>query len=102
MPEFANTAESPTRLAWLQALADLEASLGATASGEDAAWVAPGDLGPIPADLERRARDLVDGQSELIAELRRARHMTASHIAALRAVPASSGARASVYLDTSG
>lgn len=104
MPEhrYPHAGASPAREEWLRALAELEASLGATATGGDGEWLAPGNLGPIPPDLEQRARDLVDGQSELIAELRRARHMTATHLAALRAVPASTGAGASVYLDTSG
>jgi len=100
--ENRDAATPSSRDAWLRALAELEASLGAAASGEDAAWVEPVNLGPIPADLEQRARDLVDGQSEMIAELRRARHMTATHLAALRTVPASTTAGASVYLDTSG
>ncbi|HYI32767.1 MAG TPA: hypothetical protein VEX88_04825 [Glaciibacter sp.] len=102
MPENRDIAAAPGREAWLRALADFEASLGAAASGEDADWVEPGDLGPIPVDLEQRARDLVSGQSEMIAELRRARHVAATHLAALRTVPASNGAGASVYLDTSG
>lgn len=97
-----DTGASSVREAWLRALAELEASLGATAAGADADWVAPGNLGPIPADLEQRARDLVDGQGELIAELRRAQRTTATHLAALRTVPASTGVGASVYLDTSG
>ncbi len=98
MPEVDS---SGARAAWLSALSDLEASLGATAAGRETDWVAPGDLGPIPADLEERARDLLVGQDEMIAELRRAQRTTAAHLAALKTVPDSRGAGASVYLDTS-
>lgn len=102
LPENREIAAASGREAWLRALADLEASLGRPASGEDADWVEPGNLGPIPVDLEQRARDLVAGQSEMIAELRHARHLAATHLAALRTVPGMDGAGVSVYLDTSG
>lgn len=86
----------------MRALAELEVSLGETASGAIANWVVPNNLGPIPADLHERALALMNGQREMIAELRLKQRTTAAHLAALRAVPAAGGAAASVYLDTSG
>lgn len=87
----------------MRALSELEASLGATATGGPAAdWVVPGIPGPIPSDLHERALALVAGQREMISELRLRQRTTAAHLAALRAVPATGGSGASVYLDTSG
>jgi hypothetical protein len=71
-------------------------------TGSSAEWAAPDDLGPIPSDLQDRARDLLGGQRELITELERTKLATAAQLAALRRMPATRPAAASVYLDTSG
>jgi hypothetical protein len=86
----------------LRALTDLEASLGEAAAERPINWVVPGNLGPIPSDLHERALALVAGQREMISELRLRQRTTAAHLTALRAVPATGSAGASVYLDTSG
>jgi hypothetical protein len=65
-------------------------------------WTAPGDLGLIPADLVARARQLLAGQRELIAELENSKRATAAQLNALRKMPATRPTGASVYLDTSG
>jgi hypothetical protein len=107
------------REAWLRALEDLEAELGnilvsassttqtspATKTSSTTAastWTAPRDLGPIPAELEGRARELLAGQRELIAELEHTKRATATQLAALRKMPATRPTGASVYLDTHG
>jgi hypothetical protein len=107
------------REAWLRALEDLEAELGnvlvsassttqtspATKTSSTTAastWTPPSGLGPIPAELEGRARELLAGQRELIAELERARCATAAQLVSLRKVPATRPTGASVYLDIHG
>lgn len=107
MPDLPGPADAPKppahgREAWLRALTELEASLGMSANGIAHQWVAPGALGPLPPDLAPRARALLDGQRELIAELGDSQRTTAAHLAALRTVPTTGRAGASVYLDTSG
>jgi hypothetical protein len=107
------------REAWLRALETLEAELGnilvstsptteassATESSSTTAastWTPPSGLGPIPVELEGRARELLAGQRELIAELEHTKRATATQLAALRKVPATRPTGASVYLDTHG
>jgi hypothetical protein len=100
LPEFDDSSDSS--VAWLRALDELEAALGAAASGNGATeWTPPGDLGPIPAGLQDRARQLLAGQREMIAELERSRRATATQLAAVRKIPGRPTG-ASVYLDTSG
>jgi hypothetical protein len=94
----------PERDAWIALLDELEASLGEAALGAahelDSSWSAPAGLGPIPLDLVDRARDILGGQRELIAELVGERRAVGDQLAALRQVP-SQQARA-VYLDITG
>jgi hypothetical protein len=97
LPEF-----DDSDVAWHRALDELEVALGAVASGnESGEWAPPGNLGPIPAGLQDRARQLLAGQRELIAELERSKRATATQLAALRKIPGRPTG-ASVYLDTSG
>jgi hypothetical protein len=98
--------------AWSRMLDELEAELGdilvptGSATGVPAdsttGWTPPVDLGPLPPELEIRARELLAGQRELIAELEHARRATAAQLNVLRKMPATRPARASVYLDTLG
>lgn len=98
--------------AWSRVLDELESELGdilvtagspaGVPAGSTTGWTPPGDLGPIPPELETRARELLAGQRELIAELEHARRATAAQLNALRKMPATRPARASVYLDTLG
>jgi len=98
----------PERGAWLALLDELEASLGEAAlvtggvilEAARPQWIPPVALGPIPPDLADRARDILGGQQELIAELRAERRTVGEQLAALRQVP-SREARA-VYLDVTG
>ncbi|GAA3863458.1 hypothetical protein GCM10022381_04320 [Leifsonia kafniensis] len=98
----------PEHDAWSALLDELEASLGEAALGAaattahdaDSSWSEPAGLGPIPPDLVDRARDILGGQRELIAELVGERRAVGEQLAALRQVP-SQQARA-VYLDITG
>jgi len=102
-------AAQESREAWVRVLEELEAELvevlgstGSTSGGSTTEWVPPGDIGPIPEDMQPRARELLGGQRELIAELERAKQATAAQLAALRRMPTTRPSGASVYLDTSG
>jgi hypothetical protein len=79
-------------------------STGSTAgtSSTNEEWTPPSDLGPIPAELEGRARELLAGQRELIAELEHTKRATVAQLKALRKMPATRPTGASVYLDTHG
>lgn len=101
--------------AWLTVLAELELSLDdanraatafeqADAAGHApaSAWRPPATIGPIPAHLEERARDLVVCQQKLVRELDAARRLAGQHLAALRTVPPARDADRSVYLDVTG
>ncbi|MGO4690023.1 hypothetical protein [Glaciibacter sp. 2TAF33] len=115
MPEMTPT--DAGRAGWVRALDTLEAELGemlvstlrqaqgtagSTTQVSTSGWTPPGGLGPIPADLEARARKLLAGQRELIAELEHTKRATAAQLRALRKMPATRPAAASVYLDTNG
>lgn len=107
------------RDAWCRVLDELEAELvgvlvstssttetsssteTGSATGSDE-WIAPSGLGPIPGDLAQRARELLGGQRELIAELEAAKREAGAQLATLRRVPGASAPAASVYLDVSG
>jgi hypothetical protein len=112
--------QQEAREAWVRVLEELEAELvgvlvstgsttgvstGSTTEAGltdgKAEWAAPGDIGPIPAELQARAREILGGQRELIAELERTKHATAAQLAALRRMPATRPSGASVYLDVS-
>jgi hypothetical protein len=103
------TETDASRDGWLRALEELERELGAvlvstgsTTESSITAWTPPGDLGPIPADLVERARELLAGQNELIAELEHSKRATAVQLAALRKMPTTRPTGASVYLDING
>jgi len=97
----------PNHGAWVALLDELEASLGEAALGASgaadsavSAWTPPSGLGPIPADLVERARDILGGQRELISELQGERRAVGEQLAALRQVPAPQAH--AVYLDITG
>lgn len=105
------TGAGATREAWIRVLEELEAELvevmvstGSVSTSSTTGapeWVAPRDIGPVPEELEERARELLGGQLELIAELERTKQATAAQLAALRRMPATRPSGASVYLDVS-
>ncbi|WP_022883836.1 hypothetical protein [Glaciibacter superstes] len=106
MPSLAGDREG-----WLRILTDLEAELSIRtpdAAGSNVAdqnttvWVAPRRLGPIPQDLEERARLLLAAQSERRERLEEAQRVTGRHLTALRSVPSGSSPDRSVYLDVLG
>ncbi|MBB5640811.1 hypothetical protein [Cryobacterium roopkundense] len=105
--------------AWLRVLNELEQSLdtanwalaanSTSTSPADAAglapastWRPPATIGPIPAQLEGRARDLLVCQQKLVRELDAARRTAGQHLAALRTVPPVRELDRSVYLDVTG
>lgn len=107
-----------TTAAWLRVLNELELSLDtasrvatadatAESTGADhpapaSVWQPPAGIGPIPAHLEERARDLLTCQKKLVRELDAARRLAGQHLAALRIVPPAREADRSVYLDVTG
>ncbi|WP_156109586.1 hypothetical protein [Cryobacterium sp. MLB-32] len=111
--------QSPNTAAWLRVLNELELNLdtanwSAAAnstpdSAPDAAglapasfWQPPTTIGPIPAELGERARDLLLCQLKLVRELDAARRVAGQHLAALRTVPPVRDSDRSVYLDVTG
>ena len=91
----------PQVAAWELVLNELEASLAM--AGEPAeGWVPPAGLGLIPDELVERAQELNRTQRMRIAELERAKREAATHLAALRTIPALRNPEASVYLDVAG
>ena len=73
-----------------------------TAAETLTAWRPPAGLGPLPAHLETRARDLLQNQRTLVGQLQAARKVTAQHLSAVRSVPPARSTAASVYLDVAG
>jgi len=96
--------------AWGPVLDELEQQLDAAnhaATSTDVAesavpWQPPARIGPIPAHLQERARDLLLCQRKVMGELNEARRIAGQHLAALRMVPREPELSRSVYLDTSG
>jgi len=95
---------------WGTVLDELEQQLDAAnraATTTDAAdvavpWQPPAHIGPIPAHLQERARDLLLCQQKIMRELDDSRRIAGQHLAALRMVPPERELSRSVYLDTSG
>jgi hypothetical protein len=89
---------------WDEVLAALAAQLelvvgdAFTAQGAGS-WSPPGRIGPIPARLEGRARQLLAAQRAVIDHLQQEQRVTGKHLRMVRAVPQVLGA-GSVYLDT--
>lgn len=106
------------RARWLKTLSQLESQLadaahaavaahGAADGDADGAtplpeWAAPGDLGPLPADLVDRAERLNAAQRATLERLVAARRSTGQHLSALQSVPPVQQADRSVYLDVTG
>lgn len=84
------------------ALEDLEENLVEGEAGRVPGWQPPAHLGPLPVELESRARRLLANQQELIVALEQTRRDTARHLLAVRSVPASRSDSSSIYLDVSG
>ena len=66
------------------------------------AWTVPSNIGPIPAELAERARDVLSNQRKIVGELENARRVTLKHLAAVRSVPPARNPGTSVYLDVAG
>jgi hypothetical protein len=91
---------APQITAWEVVLDELEASLAM--AGEPTGWMPPAGLGLIPDELVERAQELNRTQRMRIAELERAKREAATHLTALRSIPALRNPEASVYLDVAG
>lgn len=92
-----------TRERWLAALAAMDEI--AAASG-DPDYVAPrvavADLGPLPADLAPRAREVQRAQVSAVERVQKAKRRVLDHLAALKTVPSARVREQSVYLDVTG
>lgn len=83
--------------------ADLASALAASDAGGDAPeaerWQPPVGLGPLPTELEQRARALASAQQAVLAHLRDARDAAARQLSAVRRVPAVRDQAASAFID---
>ena len=106
-PGETSVSPEPTdRAAWLEVLdlmEDAVAQAGRPGGSDDepAPWTPPSNIGPLPEDLEDRARTLLAAQESAMAQLRSARRTNRSHAGVLRALPHRAGT-SSVYLDVEG
>ena len=65
-------------------------------------WTPPSGLGPLPAQLEVRARALLSATSNVCATLALRHFDIGRHLAAVRSVPSAASSRPPVYLDVAG
>ena len=65
-------------------------------------WTPPSGLGPLPAQLEIRARALLSATSNVRATLALRHFDIGRHLAAVRSVPSAASGRPPVYLDVAG
>lgn len=83
---------------WPDALDLLESTLREEGERDDRSFDA--SLGPIPAELIPRAREIAGRQRDAIARLAAERRTIDLHLTALRAIPTARTLGDSVYLDT--
>lgn len=96
------SAEEGNTAAWDHVLAELESDLTWTEQDHGRSlspWTPPVGLGPIPEMFADRARVIVEGQRRLVADLAHEQATVTSHLAALRAVPRTTGNGQSAFLD---
>lgn len=93
---------SSTFEAWSAALDDLERELDWAEQADRDVWTPPVGLGTLPAELVERATRILAAQRAAIARVDDERRDTGRHLAALRTVPSTTDAAASVYLDVAG
>lgn len=86
-------------MTWTELLDALDAEL--SDGGTGGAWHPPAGIGPLPADLEDRARSLVRAQTERAASVRAELDALRRHLDALDRIPPSRP-DAAVYLDLDG
>lgn len=97
---------------WGEVLDELERDVAAAHSterpGDVAAaavltnWIAPADLGTLPAELAPRARAVLAAQAEALALLATRQRDVARQLAAVQSVPTPSLERQPIYLDFEG
>ena len=74
----------------------------AEAAAAGASWAPPPNLGPIPAELVERARDVEAAQRAAVEHLEAAKATTARHLAAVQSVPEGRTTGRAVFLDVTG
>jgi hypothetical protein len=90
---------------WDAILDELESDLIALDQSTAAAtprageWAPPSSAPPLPPEFAIRVRRLIEAQRAALDALDKARQSTADHLAAVRAVTATSDSRGAVYLD---
>lgn len=65
-------------------------------------WTPPLHLGPIPVELEGRARLLLDAQTEAAGMISEAKAQTVKHIHAIDLIPEPQGRSRLAFLDVTG
>ena len=68
-------------------------------AGATAAWTPPRGLGPLPAELVERARDVEAAQRTAVERLEEAKATTARHLAAIQSVREAKANGHAVFLD---
>ncbi|MCW4385739.1 hypothetical protein OH146_08115 [Salinibacterium sp. SYSU T00001] len=99
------TITASTYTAWVDALDALERELDWAedlARARSDSWMPPVGLGVLPAELVERATRILTAQRDLMRQLEDERREAGRHLAALRSVPSTLSAEASVYLDVAG
>lgn len=88
---------------WESALDKLELDVAAAMTGDlPAAWVPPTGLGPIPQELEGRARLLLEAQMEATELIGASKASTAKHLQAIASIPEPDGRPRLAFLDVTG
>jgi hypothetical protein len=91
--------ETSSEGSWPDTLDQLERALrDPDASG----WTPPENLGPIPPELEDRARALLQAQRDAIEAMSEQREQIGRHLSAVKSVPSAHDSARSVYLDVTG
>jgi hypothetical protein len=89
----------PQPEAWSDALDELEYRLRHPDVSD---WTPPENLGPIPPELEERARALLDAQREALDAMNAQREEIGRHLSAVKSVPSAHDSARSIYLDVTG
>jgi len=87
---------------WSALLDELERDVANAGAREGTPWRPPTNLGPLPAELVERARELAAAQQDALVALHEEQHSTRRHLTALRALPQQRNETGPLYLDTSG
>lgn len=88
---------------WSAILDGFERDIALAVSGGNVpSWTPPSDVGPLPASLAERARQVLDAQADAVAILNRVKHDAGTQLGAIDAVPSGSASDRPLLLDVRG